>query len=593
MNNFKKRLSVLLALILMLSVFSGFGTKAVPAFADAAPSETQAVSDSYYHLGDKIDDFTVTTYDGKEVSLYKLLEEKDMVLLNLWATFCGPCASEFPAMQEAYEQYQDKVEIIALSTDPTDSDEILAEYVQEKGMTFCVTRDTADLAQRFRVSGIPTTIVVDRFGVICAISSGAEPEVSVFTNLFDIFTAEDYTESTFMPRLSSRLPDAKPVDPALLNEALNVEGGELVFANPSGRFYWPMIVEEKDGRTVAVASNVNASASLAVVETQIDAKAGDVLVMEYKLESEANISIMRITVDKEDVKVTSLSGDWATALYQFEEDGVHQVSVSFERQIDEGGEGLWIDSISLVTGDDAAQLMAEKPQYPVSEEFSMELLNENVEIAAIVLEETGELLLPVDLCTDPEIRIAVELPETLDPESAYLMDAAGNIYPLTAFVNGDGYLVEFPTLDPSENSSSGVVLYINGAMYAYIDIYVTLEQVDADAKLLADYVGLPLKAVLWDDSIVMAEEPAGDGIYTIIYVDQNGDPVPGVMCQVCDEATCQVFVSDANGVCEFTLPAGAYEIHTLKVPEGYEGDTTTVTDAPIQGGELTFTLTKK
>jgi hypothetical protein len=76
-------------------------------------------------------------------------------------------------------------------------------------------------------------------------------------------------------------------------------------------------------------------------------------------------------------------------------------------------------------------------------------------------------------------------------------------------------------------------------------------------------------------------------------VDQNGDPVPGVMCQVCDESTCQVFTSDAKGVCQFTLPAKAYEIHTLMVPAGYEGDTTTITEAPAQGGELTFTLTKK
>ena len=99
---------------------------------------------------------------------------------------------------------------------------------------------------------------------------------------------------------------------------------------------------------------------------------------------------------------------------------------------------------------------------------------------------------------------------------------------------------------------------------------------------------------MWPEDVrATAEEPAGDGTYTVTYVDQNGDPVPGVMCQVCDATTCQVFVSNASGVCEFTLPAGAYEIHTLKVPEGYEGDTTTITEAPVNGGELTFTLTKK
>ena len=176
MNHFKKCLSLLLALTLMLSAFSACGKKAAPAATEAAPVETtaateaavvaeteapaqQTASDGHYHVGDKIDDFTVTTYDGKEVSLYKVLEEKDMVLLNLWATYCIPCGNEFPAMQEAYAQYQDKVEIIALSTDPSDSDEVLAEYVQKKGMTFPVTRDTIGLQKRIHANGIPVSIV--------------------------------------------------------------------------------------------------------------------------------------------------------------------------------------------------------------------------------------------------------------------------------------------------------------------------------------------------------------------------------------------------------------------------------------------------
>ena len=223
MNRFKKCLAVLLALSLMMSALSSCGKKAAPAATEVASVETtaeaatvaeteapaqQIVSDGYYHVGDKIDDFTITTYDGKEVNLYKLLEEKDMVLLNFWATFCGPCGAEFPAMQEAYEQYQDKVGIIALSTSPNDSEAVLAEYVQQKGMTFPVGRDTLDLYSRIHSNSIPISIVVDRFGIICCIAEGGEPEVSVFTNVFDMYTAEDYTESIFIPKLSAKLAEA-------------------------------------------------------------------------------------------------------------------------------------------------------------------------------------------------------------------------------------------------------------------------------------------------------------------------------------------------------------------------------------------------
>ncbi len=65
-----------------------------------------------------------------------------------------------------------------------------------------------------------------------------------------------------------------------------------------------------------------------------------------------------------------------------------------------------------------------------------------------------------------------------------------------------------------------------------------------------------------------------------------------MICQGCDDATCQLYTSDANGECAFTLAPYAWEIHTLRVPEGYEGDTQTITLAPAEGGELVFTLTK-
>ena len=94
MNHFKKYLSLLLALTLMLSAFSGCGKKAEPAATEAAPVETtaaavaeteaaaeQSASDADYNVGDKIDDFTITTYDGKEVNLYKLLEEKHIAVV--------------------------------------------------------------------------------------------------------------------------------------------------------------------------------------------------------------------------------------------------------------------------------------------------------------------------------------------------------------------------------------------------------------------------------------------------------------------------------------------------------------------------------
>ena len=498
-------------------------------------------------------------------------------------------------MQEAYEQYQDKVEIIALSISPMDNDEILAAYVQEKGMTFPVGMDTVNMGERMNAIYVPTSVVVDRFGTICLMESGGMPDPAIFTHVFEIYTAEDYTESVFMPTMIAELPTAQPADPAQLKEALNGEGGNLVFTNASNPFTWPMTVEQKDGRMVAAASNVDSAGSQAVVETQVDAKAGDVLVMDYKFMSGNHTSSMTVTVDKQNVFASSMDKDWTTYAYRFEEDGNHQISVSFNRDFDEnnGSEGMWIDSIRLISGDEAEAAMANKIQYPVAEETRMELLNETKADAAIILVETNELGLVAPICPDPVLRVAVTLDETMDPETAYVVDFAKNVYPLTEFATEDGYLLEIPNENPSAYLHSAVILHCNGTQMNDILIFADLEQAGRYAKRVGELNDLSLEAVLWDESMtVEEEEPAGDGTYTVTYVDQNGDPVPGVMCQVCDEATCQVFVSDANGVCQFTLPAGAYEIHTLKVPAGYEGDTTTITEAPVGGGELSFTLTK-
>ena len=606
MTHFKKCLSVLLALTMVLSAFSACGKQNPPVVTEVTPTETAAAvaaeteaaaeepaSEDHYHVGDKIRDFTITTYDGKEMSLYKILEEKDMVLLNLWGTFCGPCAAEFPTMVEVYEQYKDKIEIIALSISDKDTDEVLAEYVQEMGLTFPVTRDTVGLSDSLHSNSVPVSVIVDRFGTICVINSGSCEVPEIFRNVFDLYTAEDYTESIYMPKLYSVLPDVQNADPAELNAALNGDGGELVFTDSSNPFYWPMTVEQVDGRTVASASNGASDWSQGVVETQVEAKDGDVLVVEYKLLSDNHVSSLRVAVDGRDVKSTSLTKDWSTYAYRFEEAGSHRVSVSLVREYaaTESQAGLWIDSIRLVSGEEAEQALAKNPVYPTAESLSMNMRNENMEYFRFVFEGTDSECDCGYVCTDPVAYLAITLPEGLEPENTYLSDDAYRTISLAPYATEDGYLVEIPTDGSAAADISQLVLYSGNDYLDLAYVFSDWESVEAYKADREAYFEYPLTLEVLDGSWEV-EMPAGDGVYTVIYVDQNGDPVPGVMCQVCDAESCRVFVSDDSGICQFDLPAGSYEIHTLAVPAGYEGDTTTITEAPAGGGELTFTLTR-
>ena len=64
-----------------------------------------------------------------------------------------------------------------------------------------------------------------------------------------------------------------------------------------------------------------------------------------------------------------------------------------------------------------------------------------------------------------------------------------------------------------------------------------------------------------------------EGVYRVIVKDRQGDMIQGVTIQFCDDTTCNIGKTDADGVASFDLPEGTeYIVHVLKVPEGYEKD---------------------
>ncbi len=155
-------------------------------------------SASYYRAGDEMFDLTVTA-DGKNYTVSQLLEEKDLVVLNFWFADCGWCVKEFPVMEVAYQQYRDKVEILAL--DPIDETSRIDAFKTEHSLSFPMTSCSRDTALAFGVNGYPTSVFIDRNGTICLIHSGAITDTAVFNKLFDHFTAEDY-ETTILDSLS-------------------------------------------------------------------------------------------------------------------------------------------------------------------------------------------------------------------------------------------------------------------------------------------------------------------------------------------------------------------------------------------------------
>ena len=149
----KKTLTLFLALTLALCM--------TLAGAQASPEDL---------MGKKLKDFSVTTYDGRTFTLSESLKTHDLVVINFWATWCGPCCREFPCLQEAWKLYSNRVDVIAMSVEENDTDEVLKQFTAEYGLDFSVGRDELNMYRNRRV---------------VTVEIGSKNFTEEFTDLFD------------------------------------------------------------------------------------------------------------------------------------------------------------------------------------------------------------------------------------------------------------------------------------------------------------------------------------------------------------------------------------------------------------------------
>jgi len=116
-------------------------------------------------------DFTADMLDG---STFTLSEAKGkVVLINIWATWCGPCCGEMPAFQKLDEEYGDKLQIVAVNYAEKRGD--VKAFMDENGYTFPVAfDDMGEISAKYPSQGIPYTIIIDKEGAISKTFVGAQ-----------------------------------------------------------------------------------------------------------------------------------------------------------------------------------------------------------------------------------------------------------------------------------------------------------------------------------------------------------------------------------------------------------------------------------
>ncbi len=117
-------------------------------------------------------DFTLETISGKTYTLSTL--RGNVVIVNLWASWCIPCREEMPAIQRVYEEYKDRG-LAVLAVNSTVQDEVTAvdAFVAEFGLTFPVLMDYDGAVSRlYHLVALPTTYFIGRDGVIRKVTIG-------------------------------------------------------------------------------------------------------------------------------------------------------------------------------------------------------------------------------------------------------------------------------------------------------------------------------------------------------------------------------------------------------------------------------------
>src|SRR5699024_8030745 len=139
--------------------------------SDDIPEETNP--EAGIDKGDTAPDFTLDTLDGETVKLSDYRGQK--VLLNFWASWCGPCRAEMPDMQKFYEKYSDDVEILAVNVRETErNDQNVIDFIEEYNATFPVLVDDSSVVSNiFMAHQLPTSYLIDSTGKIHTKAVGA------------------------------------------------------------------------------------------------------------------------------------------------------------------------------------------------------------------------------------------------------------------------------------------------------------------------------------------------------------------------------------------------------------------------------------
>lgn len=329
----------------------------------------ESVTANVFQLGDVMYDFSFTDTEGNEVKLSEVLAEKDMVMLNFWYVDCSACRLEFPVLQQSYDAFKENIEILGLNSFPDDSESSVASFKDNFQLTFPMGKVSENFNPQSFIDpvtsspcgGYPTSIFIDRYGVICLIEVGAMTSLTEWNSVFAHFIGDEY-EQKLVKTPDELITRLKPTV-----ENPSVEDIKAAFTGQDDlqvqyrweeedEYSWPFLAGEKEGESCIYASNSNIYESYSILYADVTMEKGDVLAFDYWASSEKNYDVLYVIVNDEPVYTLSgLNEGWNSAYcWIADEPGTYELALCYQKDTDgdEGDDNVYLKNLRIVTIED-------------------------------------------------------------------------------------------------------------------------------------------------------------------------------------------------------------------------------------------------
>ena len=158
--------------------------------AESHPSQFLNGNETTVNIdAEKAPDFTLFTLTGEEV---KLTNYKDkIVILDFWATWCGPCRRGIPDLVSIQKEYKDDVIVIGISLDQQSTQHKIQSFIDHFGINYPIVLGTIDVVVAYgNIQAIPTSFVIDTRGNIVKKHVGLVPKETIVKEITSLLKQE-------------------------------------------------------------------------------------------------------------------------------------------------------------------------------------------------------------------------------------------------------------------------------------------------------------------------------------------------------------------------------------------------------------------